>query len=180
MSRIILIILALCLSLSACSSLPSAIDPDGDGDAKGINYFAKSRPASGKKVFIFDPNYHAWAAYDRSGKLVNTGKASGGAIYCIDIKQSCHTVTGKFRILFKKGEDCVSKTYPLETKGGALMPYCMFFTKGGDSIHGSENIPDDINASHGCIRITPEAAKWLNLHFLDVGSTVIVRPYKGD
>jgi hypothetical protein len=178
MSRIILAILALCLSLSACTHLSSTEDPDGDGDHKGFDYFAASRPATGKKVFIFDPNYRAWAVYDKRVKLVNTGKASGGNLFCADIGKPCITTPGKYRIISKQGPECKSSIYPLETHGGSLMPYCMYFDNQGDSIHGSYHIPDDINASHGCVRITPEAAKWLNQNFLDMGSTVIILPYK--
>lgn len=190
MSRIILTTIALFLFLSACSmfgnaennpentiiSSSTANDPDGDGDSKGADYFPATRPAIGKKVFVFDPNYHAWAVYDENGKLINTGKASGGKLYCPDVRRRCTTISGNFKIISKQGADCKSSKYPLETNGGAPMPYCMYFSSKGYGIHGSYDIPDD-NASHGCIRITPTAAKWLNENFLDVGSNVIVLGY---
>lgn len=159
------------------SFLSSAEDPDGDGDNKGINYFPKHRSAAGNKVFIFDPNYHAWAVYDEEGDLVNTGKASGGMFYCPDVNRRCTTITGTYRIISKGGADCISKKYPIETHGGSPMPYCMYFHPNGYGIHGSYEIPEDDNASHGCIRITPQAAQWLNENFLNIGSRVIVLPY---
>lgn len=160
------------------NNLSTAIDPDGDGDNKGANYFSSHRAATGRKVFIFDPNYHAWAVYDENGNLANTGKASGGALYCPDINRRCTTISGTFRIISKQGEECKSTKYPIETNGGAPMPYCMYFDARGYGIHGSYEIPDDDNASHGCIRITPTAARWLNENFLPVGSKVIVLPYR--
>jgi lipoprotein-anchoring transpeptidase ErfK/SrfK len=75
-----------------------------------------------------------------------------------------------------KGDaDCISSIYPLETNGGAPMPYCMYFN-GGFAVHGSYDIPD-YNASHGCVRITPTAAEWLSRNFMNIGTTVIVVPY---
>ena len=106
---------------------------------------------------------------------MNTGSASGGKDFCEDEGRACHTVTGTYQIYSKKGEDCTSSIYPLETHGGARMPYCMHF-HGGYSIHAAYEVPD-YNASHGCIRVLPSAAKWLNQDFADIGTTVIVKPY---
>ncbi|HYF97942.1 MAG TPA: hypothetical protein VD770_03060, partial [Coxiellaceae bacterium] len=64
--------------------LTAAEDPDGDGENKGYNYFPMNRPATGSEVFIFDPNYGAWAVYDANGQRVNVGRASGGKLYCPD------------------------------------------------------------------------------------------------
>ena len=146
-----------------------------DSDSKGSGHFPDKRPATGKKVFIFDPQATAWAAYDREGNLVKTGSASGGKDYCEDIGRSCHTVTGAFQVYSKKGPDCTSSVYPIETGGGARMPYCMHFHQ-GYSIHAAYEVPN-YNASHGCIRVLPSAAEWLNQNFIDVGTTVIVKPY---
>lgn len=194
MSRIILTLsAAIFLGLVGCSQiqawssdtdpndlgsplLASADDPDGDGDAKGTGYFPASRTPTGNRVFIFDPNYNAWAAYDERGERVNTGRASGGKLYCPDVGRGCKTVVGRFRIISKGGPGCVSTKYPVETRGGAPMPYCMYFHPKGYGIHGSYDIPD-YNASHGCIRVTPVAAKWLSHNFVTIGTTVIVRPY---
>ncbi len=55
------------------------------------------------------------------------------------------------------------------------MPYCMFFT-GNYAIHGSPRISNR-NGSHGCIRVTTTAARWLSQHFLRHGTRVVVLPY---
>jgi hypothetical protein len=158
------------------ASPTSAADPDGDGDTKGSDHFPMQRPATGNKVFIFDPNHNSWAAYDAQGVRVNTGRASGGKYYCPDINRSCKTVTGRFRIISKGGADCISSKFPIETNGGAPMPYCMYFHPKGYAVHGSNDVPD-ANASHGCVRITPAAAKWLNENFMTIGTSVIIHPY---
>jgi hypothetical protein len=146
-----------------------------DADTRGSFTFPSTREATGRKVFIFDPNAHAWAAYDASGNLVKTGSASGGSDYCPDIGKPCHTVSGTYHIYSKKGPECRSSVYPIETNGGARMPYCMHFHE-GYSIHAAYDVPR-FNASHGCVRVLPDAARWLNQDFLNVGSTVIVKPY---
>jgi lipoprotein-anchoring transpeptidase ErfK/SrfK len=144
-------------------------------DTRGFGYFPSTRPATGRKVFIFDPKAAAWAAYDGQGNLVKTGSASGGKDYCEDIGRSCRTVVGSFRVYSKKGPECTSSLYPVETGGGAKMPYCMHFN-GGYSIHAAYEVPR-YNSSHGCIRVLPSAARWLNENFVDVGTTVVVKPY---
>ena len=181
-----LILVPICALTAACASVNNSVPIVDDGgnthytmhyasDTKGSFYFPEKRPATGRKVFIFDPKATAWAAYDAQGNRVQTGSASGGKDFCEDIGRSCHTVTGKFRVYSKKGEDCTSSIYPVETNGGARMPYCMHFS-GGYSIHAAYEVPN-YNASHGCVRVLPSAAKWLNENFMDVGTTVIVEPY---
>lgn len=161
------------LALAGCTAFHSATGTGGFG---GSYHFASKRKATGRRVFIFDPRQRAWAAYDEKGDLINTGRASGGAAYCSDIKRSCRTVVGTFRVYSKGSGGCVSKRFPVETNGGAPMPYCMHFHPAGYAIHGSHDVPN-YNASHGCIRVTPTVAKWLNTGFIKVGSTVIVRSY---
>lgn len=156
--------------------LTPAQDPDGDGDAKGYYDFPIERPATGKRVFVFDPKKGIWAAYNEKGQRINVGRASGGKMYCPDIKRSCKTIVGQFAILRKGGKDCRSSRYPVKTGGGAPMPYCMYFSSMGYAVHGSTDVPDQ-NASHGCVRITPKAAQWLSANFMQVGTVVIVLPY---
>ncbi|KTC65920.1 enhanced entry protein EnhA (plasmid) [Legionella adelaidensis] len=180
-----LIIIPICAITAACG--PTAMEPIVDdagythytmvhtADTKGSFYFPEKRPATGKKVFVFDPKATAWAAYDAQGNRVKTGSASGGKEFCEDIGRPCRTVTGTFRVYSKKGPDCTSSIYPIETNGGAKMPYCMHF-HGGYSIHAAYEVPN-YNASHGCVRVLPSAAKWLNENFIDVGTTVVVKPY---
>jgi lipoprotein-anchoring transpeptidase ErfK/SrfK len=144
-------------------------------DSRGNGAFPIKREATGKKVFIFDPKATAWAAYDAEGNRVQTGSASGGKDFCEDTGKGCRTVTGTFNVYKKQGADCTSSLYPIETGGGARMPYCMHFS-GSYSIHAAYEVPN-YNSSHGCIRVLPSAAEWLNENFMDIGTTVIVRPY---
>ncbi|MBU0744071.1 MAG: L,D-transpeptidase [Gammaproteobacteria bacterium] len=167
-------------SAYSTSNLSSDEDPDADGDSKGINFFPSLRVATGNKIFIFDPNHTAWAVYDEEGNRINTGKASGGRLYCPDVGRRCTTVSGEFKIVSKGGAGCTSSKYPIETNGGAPMPYCMHFGSKGYAIHGSNDVPHNRNASHGCIRITPTAAKWLNQNFVEIGTAVLVYPYNNN
>ena len=143
-------------------------------DSRGSMSFPQHQPGTGKKVFVFDPKIPAWALYDAHGDLIKTGSASGGKDFCEDVGHSCRTTTGHYRIYSKKGPECRSSKYPIETGGGAKMPYCMHFN-GGYSIHAAYEVPN-YNTSHGCIRVLPSAAKWLNEN-MSVGSTVVVKPY---
>ena len=181
-----IMLLPLSVLVSACvSDGPSVpiVDDAGNthytkslaADRRGSGDFPKTREATGKKVFIFDPKLTAWAAYDAQGNLVKTGSASGGRDFCEDVGRPCRTVTGTYHVYSKKGPDCTSSLYPIETHGGARMPYCMHFS-GGYSIHAAYDVPN-YNASHGCIRVLPQAAQWLNENFMDVGTTVVVKSY---
>jgi hypothetical protein len=136
--------------------------------------FPKQREATGKNVFVFSPAKLAWAAYDGTGRLVRHGRASGGAKWCADEGRPCRTPAGSYAVYRMKGADCKSSKYPIG-RGGALMPYCMFF-HGGYAIHGSPDLPD-YNASHGCVRVHPTDAKWLYNNFIRHGTRVIVQPY---
>lgn len=181
-----LVLVPLCAITAACNTMDASVPIVDDAgythytmsmgsDSRGSNVFPSKRASTGHKVFVFDPKATAWAAYDADGNLVKTGSASGGKDYCEDIGRSCRTVTGTYRVYSKKGEDCTSSLYPVETNGGARMPYCMHF-HGGYSIHAAYEVPN-YNASHGCVRVLPSAAKWLNEDFINVGTTVIVKPY---
>ncbi|MBA2650137.1 MAG: L,D-transpeptidase [Legionella sp.] len=181
-----LLLVPVCVVLASCSSIDrsTAVVDDGGythytmsmgSDHRGTRAFPDRREPTGKKVFVFDPKATAWAAYDANGTRVNTGSASGGRDFCPDVNKPCRTVTGTFKVYSKKGEDCKSSLYPVETHGGGRMPYCMHF-HGGYSIHAAYEVPN-YNTSHGCIRVLPSAAKWLNENFVDVGTTVEVKPY---
>src|SRR3990167_8408225 len=137
--------------------------------------FPSHRDTHGNRVFIFSPKTHTWAAYDANGRRVNQGYASGGKEYCPDLRRGCRTIVGSYTIIAKKGPGCKSSKFP-KPRGGAPMPYCMFFHPKGYAIHGSPDVPR-ANASHGCIRVTPDMAKWLSHHFITVGTKVIVLPY---
>ncbi|MBA2656477.1 MAG: L,D-transpeptidase [Tatlockia sp.] len=123
--------------------------------------------------FVFNPRTLTWKAMS-DGKVVRSGKAIGGNKYCHDIGRSCRTPSGTYSVLSKGGSDCRSSRYPVG-KGGAKMPYCMFFSK-NYAVHGSYEMPN-YNASHGCVRVKPDAARWLNHNFLEIGSPVIIKSY---
>lgn len=131
-------------------------------------------PVNSRGTFVFYPGKSTFAAYDSTGNLVTSGRASGGMNYCDDIGQSCRTPVGTFRIRSKGGADCVSNKYPVG-EGGAPMPYCMFFN-GGYAVHGSYHVPNH-PASHGCIRLEPATALWLRDNFMQIGTVVKVQPY---
>jgi hypothetical protein len=129
----------------------------------------------GRNVFVFDPRSHSWSAYS-DGHLVKSGRASGGKSYCPDIGRGCKTIVGTYHVISKGGANCKSSRFPVETRGGAPMPWCMRFHAKGYAVHGSNDVPN-YNASHGCVRVTPADASWLSHNFMGIGTTVIVRPY---
>ncbi|HUT51892.1 MAG TPA: L,D-transpeptidase [bacterium] len=133
----------------------------------------------GEKLIIFDPKLLAFAAYDEQGRLVRWGPAAGGRSWCPDIGKRCLTVTGEFKVNSKEGRWASSSQFPVakddEPAGGAPTPYFLSFTR-GFGIHASTDVPGR-NASHGCVRIFFEDAKWLNLEFADIGTRVVVEPY---
>lgn len=181
----LLILVPCAVALSACSYVNNeqalTTAPENptmmhhSDDTKGSRYFPEKREATGKKVVIFSPSATAWAAYNSEGIRVKTGRASGGKNYCPDVGRGCKTSVGRYKFYSKKGANCTSGKYPIKTGGGAPMPYCMHFN-GGFAMHGSYSVPDH-NASHGCVRILPSAAKWLSENFVDVGTDMVVQPY---
>lgn len=178
------LIVAGALTTAACSSMdggyasnqPISYSNGGKQEpARPPINFAQTRPATGNNVFVFDPQQRAWGAYAPDGQLIRTGIASGGADYCPDLGASCHTPAGTYRVYMVKGEECKSNIFPLG-KGGAPMPHCAYFS-GGYAVHGSYEVPS-YNASHGCVRITPNDAAWLQQQrILAPGTTVVIKPY---
>ncbi|RDI40059.1 L,D-transpeptidase [Aquicella lusitana] len=128
----------------------------------------------GEKVIIVNPRTHMWGAYNANGKLLRSGIATAGAKWCPDIKRSCRTKSGSFRIYSLGSPSCKSSKYPLP-RGGAPMPYCMFFN-GHQGLHGSPHVVRG-NRSHGCVRVTVSAARWLRYHFVTHGTRIIIKPY---
>lgn len=159
------------IALAGCAHKP--VTNSSDMSTTTSSNFVEKRPATGRVVFIFDPRHTNWALYDRQGDLVRTGRASGGKNYCPDIGEPCRTVVGTFTAFREDGPECKSTKFPVG-EGGAPMPNCMYFHK-GYAIHGSDSVPN-YNASHGCIRVTPSDAAWLDDR-INPGATVIVRPY---
>ncbi|MCX7114599.1 MAG: L,D-transpeptidase [Gammaproteobacteria bacterium] len=125
-------------------------------------------------TFVFNPRTHQYYAINPNGTVVKQGRASGGRSYCPDIRRSCRTPSGVYHVMSKGGSSCRSSRYPVG-HGGAPMPYCMFFSK-YYAVHGSYDVPN-YNASHGCIRVRPSEAYWLNRNFIRVGTKVVVKPY---
>jgi L,D-transpeptidase ErfK/SrfK len=138
-----------------------------------LSPFPQQRDTHGKRVLYIDLDKFAFAAYDKEGRQILWGPASGGKPWCEDTKSSCLTAKGDFHVYRIKGEECQSGTYPLDTKGGAEMPYCMYYYK-GFAIHGS-TLSGFINRSRGCIRLFESDAKWLNQQFVQLGTEVIVK-----
>jgi L,D-transpeptidase ErfK/SrfK len=135
------------------SPIPTQIDPPG------------------KKVIIVSMSKLVFGAYNPNGALEYWGPISGGKGYCPDVGRRCNTIIGKFTIYQKQGAGCVSTKFPVG-RGGAPMPYCMFFHR-GFALHGSYDVPG-YHASHGCVRLFINDAKWLNQEFVGNESVDVV------
>ncbi|HCU26107.1 MAG TPA: L,D-transpeptidase [Deltaproteobacteria bacterium] len=140
----------------------------------GVAPFPAKIDSFGEKEIQVDLKQLAWAAYDAEGNLTSWGPAAGGKDYCPDVGRACRTHTGEFYIRRVGGPGCKSKKFPIP-HGGAPMPYCMYYYD-GYALHGSYTVPG-YNASHGCVRIFPEDARWLNREFIDDMTRVRVLPY---
>lgn len=131
--------------------------------------------ASTEKTVLVDPNVHVWGAYS-DGELVKAGIASAGSNWCPDLGRPCHTHSGTFHVYSLGEPTCKSHIFPIP-KGGAPMPYCMYFNN-GQALHG---VPDsevgEGNFSHGCVRLRVSDAEWLRYNFVNIGTKVIVKPY---
>lgn len=150
---------------------------------KELSPFPAQIKSPGEKIIYVNPTMLAWAAYDPTGELVRWGPASLGSDWCRDLGHRCHSPVGDFHVYQKGSEGCRSTKFPLP-RGGAPMPYCMFF-KGGFALHGEpDGLPGD-NVSHGCVRLFVHDAEWLSEDFVDppnskqktLGTRVIVEPY---
>ena len=179
MMRFIMPMLSVAL-LASCTTPSSSLqqtqsDPSRyHGDRRAFPN--EMTPAPGRRVFLFSPKHLAWGAYEADGTLVGYGRASGGSDWCKALGRPCRTPAGVFSVKSKGEYECYSSKYPLP-KGGAHMPYCMFFF-GGYAIHGAPpGYVPDYNASHGCIRITTNAARWLRDNFMQIGTRVQVTSY---
>lgn len=123
----------------------------------------------GEKAIIVSQKQLAWGAYDEAGELLWWGPLSGGSGKCKPYEGNCKTPTGSFRVIRKQDIDCISTMFPIREdgiNGGAEMPYCMHFYL-GYALHGSDTVPG-YNASHGCVRMFIEDARWLNEEFVEI------------
>lgn len=127
--------------------------------------FPKQIEAPGEKVVVVDPANNAWAAFTKDGEQLRWGPMSGGAAYCKDTGKACETHEGTYRVYSLGSSDCISHKFPLP-KGGAPMPYCMYFNN-GQALHGEPNGLPGYNASHGCVRLYVNDAEWLRYDFVE-------------
>ncbi len=136
-------------------------------DLYKISPFPLQISADGTKIIYISQKKLAWGAYDGVGKLVRWGPISSGMASCAD--DACLTPVGVFNVMSKQDEYCVSTTFPKRLNadnGGAKMPFCMYFFH-GYALHGSHHVPG-YPASHGCVRLFVEDARWLNESFVDL------------
>jgi len=133
----------------------------------------KLGPVPERKIVV-DPRSHTWKAYAANGKLLRSGLATAGSRWCWDIHRPCKTRSGTFRIYSLGSSHCISHKFPVG-RGGAPMPYCMFFN-GGQGIHGSYEVVAG-NISHGCVRVHVNDARWIRFNFATEGTKIIVKPY---
>jgi lipoprotein-anchoring transpeptidase ErfK/SrfK len=134
--------------------------------------FPSQGEVTGNRYIIVSKSKLAFGAYGEDGELLYWGPVSTGKSYCADIRRGCGTPTGTYAIYNKGGAGCKSRKFPVG-RGGAPMPYCMFYY-GGFALHGSHTVPG-YNDSHGCIRLVVEDAKYLSQDFTAGISKVIVK-----
>lgn len=159
------------LSLGMVIAIPEEIDGKTIYD---FSPFPSEDKQYQEKVIVIDHYNMAWAAYEES-QLLRWGPISAGSPKCFENPGGCQTPGGQYQIIRKNGKDCASNSYPQlisGERGGAAMPYCMFFYK-GYAIHGSYHLPGYHN-SHGCVRLLVEDAKWLFYQFATLGTKVLV------
>lgn len=133
-----------------------------------VSPFPRYIKPTGEKTIYVSQKQLAWGAYDEDGELLWWGPISSGIGKCA-VYGGCATPTGSFRVIRKQDIECVSTVFPRRANGengGALMPYCMHFFR-GYALHGSYEVPG-YKASHGCVRMFIEDARWLNEEFIDV------------
>lgn len=172
------------LALSSCATYSPMRSGTAGTTVGGVKEEAYKPPANyasrmpshvaGGKQIVIDPNVHAWGAYDSSGNLIKAGLATAGSNFCKDIGRPCRTSSGTFRIQSLGNASCKSTLYPVG-KGGAPMPYCMFFN-GNQGLHGSPYAVEG-NVSHGCVRMRVSDAEWVRHNFATIGTKVVVKPY---
>jgi lipoprotein-anchoring transpeptidase ErfK/SrfK len=134
-----------------------------------VSPFPRYIESDGEKTIYVSQAQLAWGAYDDKGELLWWGPLSSGSGHCKGLDGTCTTPSGSFRVIRKQDIDCISTAFPMRTdgeNGGAEMPYCMHFFR-GYALHGSDTVPG-YRASHGCVRIFVEDARWLNEEFVDL------------
>jgi len=133
-----------------------------------VSPFPRYIEADGEKTIYVSQKFLAWGAYDEDGELLWWGPISSGIGKC-NVAGGCGTPSGAYRVIRKQDVDCISTAFPRRSdgnNGGAEMPFCMHFFR-GYALHGSTEVPG-YRASHGCVRLFTEDARWLNEEFVDV------------
>jgi hypothetical protein len=134
-----------------------------------VSPFPRYIDSQGEKIIFVNQDELAWGAYDEQGQLVWWGPLSSGSGLCLQLNGRCETPSGEFRVIRKQDIDCISTAFPRRANGingGAEMPYCMHFFR-GFALHGSDTVPG-YRASHGCVRMFIEDARWLNEDFVNL------------
>lgn len=134
-----------------------------------VSPFPRYIEADGEKTIYVSQKKLAWGAYDEQGELIWWGPVSSGSGHCSGVYGGCSTPSGSYRIIRKQDIDCISTAFPQRAdgnSGGAEMPFCMHFFR-GFALHGSDTVPG-YRASHGCVRMFTEDARWLNEEFIDI------------
>ncbi|MCC5015925.1 MULTISPECIES: L,D-transpeptidase [Legionella] len=134
-----------------------------------VSPFPRYIEPEGEKTIYISQKKLAWGAYDEDGELLWWGPISSGEGKCPGVIGGCSTPSGAYRIIRKQDIDCISTAFPRRAdgnNGGAEMPFCMHFFR-GYALHGSETVPG-YRASHGCIRMFTEDARWLNEEFVEL------------
>lgn len=173
------------LFLSACATTHASKQSFVGDNSSALPHYQSSNYAArlpqyitspGEKVIMVSPRMHAWGAYGPDGRLIRGGLASAGSNWCPDLGRACHTHPGTYRIMSLGSPGCKSSIFPIP-RGGAPMPYCMYFNH-GQALHGSPD-PEvvDGNVSHGCVRMHVQDAAWLRYNFATVGTKVIINSY---
>lgn len=151
----------MCLVLSLLSLFPAAAFS-----------LPSSISAPGEKVIVVDTREHSWGAYTPNGQLIHSGIVGTGKSWCADMNMPCPTSTGSFRIRTLGSAGCKSPSFPLP-KGGAPMPYCMYYTR-LQALHGYPHVEKG-NVSHGCVRMTVSDARWIRFNFAEIGTLVYIQ-----
>lgn len=159
------------MNVKLSTGMTIAIPEIAESDFMQHAPFPDQVDSTGEKHIVVSLKELAFGAYDENGDLVYWGPISGGKGYCSDVRRGCRTPQGSYAIYSKRGKGCASGKYPIG-RGGAPMPYCMFF-RGGYAMHGSYTVPG-YHASHGCVRMFIDDAKWLNRTFTKGESRVPV------
>lgn len=168
------------LNIKLKKGMPIAVPKDKNKTFADFSPFPEWIKTPEEKLIIFDPALLALAAYSPEGKLLRWMPAIGGMDRCPDTWRRCRTVVGTFKTGVKGDEKTRSHGYPIgcgsKKKPCALMAWFVPFFKQLYGFHASEKM-EGKHASHGCVRLFLDDAKWLNQYFADVGTKVIIKKY---